>query len=155
MGRIANLIGKIFTIPLENNGFSVGLIARQNKNIALGYFFDKYYKKCPLSISECLINKNHICLIGLFGILGITKKEWKIVDNLPFFNKNDWKIPEFEMQDPLLEKVYWKIKYNDDLDEENRIKINEKEAKYLWSYGIHGYGIIEEILNKKIIRNIK
>ena len=155
MGKIVNLIGKVFTIPLKNNGFSVGLIVRQDKNIALGFFFNKYFENDSLSISECIIDKKNICFIGLFGILGITKKEWRIVGDLPFFNKNDWEIPEFKMKDPLLEKVYWKIKYDDNLNEEKRIKINEKEAKKLWNGGIHGYGLIEEIIMEKIIRIIK
>jgi hypothetical protein len=150
MGRIANIVGKIFTVPLKDDGYSVGLIARQNNNIALGYFFNNYFSECPKDTNECLIERNNICLISLFGILGIKNREWKIIGNLSGFDKKDWEIPEFKTKDLLLDNVYWKIIYNDELNEINRIKIKEAEAKKIWNGGIRGYGLIETILNKKI-----
>jgi hypothetical protein len=151
---IANIMGNIFSIPLEDKGYLLGLIARQHKNIALGYFFNNNYLNIPKNIQECIIDKDNVCLIGLFGILGIKNNKWKIIGKLPDWNINDWPLPPLKQQDPLL-NIYYKITYDDTLKEIKRTKINKEEAEKLYSGGIHGYGAIEIILNKTLTKSYK
>jgi hypothetical protein len=149
MGRVANIVGKLFMVPLENKGYALGLAVRQDSSIILGYFSKKYYLTIPQSIEECKIDKKNICLIAIFGILGIKNKEWTIIGNLPEFDINDWGIPEFAQKDDLLD-CHFKIIYDDNLEEIKRVKINETEAKKLFSAGVFGYGLIEAILSEKL-----
>lgn len=143
-----NLIGKLFVVPLEDGGFSVGLVARQDKNILLGYFFNTYFPKQPSEIENSIVDKNNICLICLFGIMGLKNKEWTIIGELPNWDKNEWTVPLFKQKDPLLD-VYYAINYDDDLSEVSRMKISKEDAKTLFKSGIHGSGVVESILSDK------
>ncbi|MDR2145673.1 MAG: immunity 26/phosphotriesterase HocA family protein [Tannerella sp.] len=144
-----DLVGKLFIVPLMNKGFTIGLVARQDRNILLGYFFDIYFSQKPSIIENSMINKDNVCLICLFGILGLKNKEWTIIGDLPNWNKNEWIVPTFKQKDPLLE-CYYAINYNDELNEVSRMKINTDDAQSLYNAGVHGSGIVESILLDKV-----
>ena len=144
----SNLVGKIFVVPLKSGGFSIGLVARQSGSILLGYFFSTYFSVKPLEIDASIINKSNVCLVCLFGILGLKNKEWTIIENLPNWDKNEWSVPKFKQKDPLLD-MYYAVSYDDDLNEISRIKISEEDAKTLFEGGIHGSGVVEYILSDK------
>jgi hypothetical protein len=144
-----SLVGKLFVVPLKGGGFSVGLVARQDKNILLGYFFDTYFLEQPSTIESFVIDKNNVCLICLFGILRLKNKEWTIIGDLPNWDKNEWSVPIFKQKDLLLD-IYYAINYDDDLNEVSRIKISEECAKTLYKSSIHGPGLVESILSNKL-----
>jgi len=144
-----SLVGKLFVVPLEDGGFSVGLVARQNKNILLGYFFDTYFPKQPSEIGGFIVDKNNIFLICLVGITGLKNNEWTIIGDLPDWDKNEWTVPIFKQKDPLLD-IYYAIIYDDDLNETSRKKISKEEAETLYKSGIHGSGVVESILSDKL-----
>jgi hypothetical protein len=55
------------------------------------------------------------------------------------FKRDDWPIPIFKMQDPLTD-VYFAIVLKEDLlNEEERYRIAEEDAKSRYNHGLHGY----------------
>ena len=66
------LEGKVIGIPLGKH--LKGLVARQNKDILLGYFYRQTYKNLP-TITEWELSE--VCLICLFSALGIKNKEYE------------------------------------------------------------------------------
>jgi hypothetical protein len=147
-----NFVGKVFVVPLKNGGFSIGLVARQDKNILLGYFFNTYFFEKPITVKDLIINKSNICLICLFSILGLKNNEWTVIGSLPDWNKDEWAVPMFKQKDPLLD-IYYAINYDDSLNEISKIKMSKEDANKLYNGGIYGYGIVESILTK-IIKNV-
>jgi hypothetical protein len=146
-----NLEGKIIVLPLEKGGYATGLIARQDRNILLGYFFDTYYQNPPLNIKEWSVSE--VCLICLFGILGINNNEWKILGDMPLWKRDEWIVPIFKQQDILNPEQYYSIIYQDDLKEYERKKASKEEVQKYYSYGIFGYGAVEIALSEKCIRH--
>jgi hypothetical protein len=144
-----SLVGKLFVVPLKNGGYSVGLVARQEKNILLGYFFDTYFLEQPSKIESFVVDKNNVCLICLFGILGLKNNEWTVIGDLSNWDKNEWSVPIFKQKDLLLD-IYYAITYDDDLNEVSRVKISKENAKTLFKSGIHGSGVVESILSDKL-----
>ena len=145
-----NLVGKLFVVPLKDGGFSVGLVARQDKSILLGYFFDTYFSEKPSNVDDFNFDKNNVCLICLFGIVGLKSNEWTVIGDLPNWDKQEWLVPTFKQKDPLL-NIYYAITYDDDLNEVSRIKISEDDAKTLFNSGVHGSGVVESILSKLFV----
>jgi len=145
-----NLEGKIIILPLREGGYATGLIARQDKNILLGYFFDTYYQNPPLSIKEWFSSK--VCLICLFGALGIKNNEWNILGDMPLWQRDEWKVPIFKQQDPLIPEQYYSVIYQDDLKGYERERASKEEVQQYYSYGIFGYGAVEIALSKVLKR---
>ncbi len=131
-----NLEGKILVMPLKGGGYATGLIVNQNKNILLGYFFDTYYQKPPVDINEWSLSK--VCLICLFGILGIEKDEWKILGDMPLWKKDEWPIPVFKQQDLINPERYYSIIYQNNLRRYRKESISKEEAQQYYSYGVFG-----------------
>lgn len=139
--------GSLIAIPLRDKGYGLGLIARKQENIALGYFFKYKSEKIPKEIDPSIISKKNSILIRKFGSLGIDNGSWKIIGQLKEWAKNDWGIPKFKMIDPLTEEAIC-IEYNDHLQEVTRSKISKENSKSLYDSSTAGYGAIEIILTK-------
>jgi hypothetical protein len=137
--------GDVFVIPLRTKGYGLGLIARKNKDILLGYFFDIKYDQIPLTFDSSILDeKKKIILIRQFGALGIKKGDWQIIGRVEVWERADWPVPKFFRHTSPLKPFL--ITYNDDLEpiaEENCI---ESQREFFPKDGIAGYGLIELIL---------
>lgn len=138
--------GDVFGVPLKHGSFVIGLISRIQKNIAIGYFFDILYDYQIDKFNYADIKKEKVILICRFSTIGIEKGEWPLVDVNFSFDKNDWPVPTFKMQDPLSEK-YFSVIFDDSLINEKRNLISKEIADKLYSHGLFGYGAVEKALN--------
>nr|WP_314289629.1 Imm26 family immunity protein [uncultured Capnocytophaga sp.] len=137
------LEGKVIGIALNNNLFLTGLITRQNKDILLGYFFKEMYENLP-NITEW--KPSEVCLICLFGALGIKNKSWKIIGDLPSWNRQEWEVPILKQRDPINDSVYYAIVYDDNIVSSKKYCISEEESEKYYRYGIYGYKAVENVL---------
>lgn len=144
--------GDMFAVPLRQGGYGIGLLARQNKGIALGYFFNKVFTSIPEDLDTAGINHWKIILIGEFGLLGVNKGEWSLLKTNLKFKREEWPIPVLKMQDPITEQ-FFSVLYDDTLLNEQRYKISKQEADELFAYGLYGYGALEKKLSTVLSSN--
>jgi hypothetical protein len=137
--------GDVFAVPLLQGDYAIGLIAREQNKITLGYFFRTIFKTLPEELDTTGINHWEVALIGKFSSLAIEKGEWPLLKTNFKFNRNNWPIPVLKMQDPLTEQ-YFAVLYDDTLVNEQRYKISIEEASELFGHGNYGY----EALQKKL-----
>ncbi|HEY5463067.1 MAG TPA: Imm26 family immunity protein [Hanamia sp.] len=135
--------GDIFAVPLRLGGYGIGLIARHNKGITLGYFFSKVFTSIPEDLNMSGINHWKITLIGKFSPLGIEKDEWPLLKTNFQFKCEDWPIPVLKMQDPITGQ-YFSVLYDESLLHEKRQKIDKEEADMLFGHGLYGYEALEK-----------
>lgn len=142
--------GQIFAIPLKDKGYGLGLIARKNDMIALGYFFKTVFEQLPIGKVEAdLISKANVILIGKFSCLGISNNEWPLLKSDFVFKKDNWPIPFFKGKD-LGGDDFFSVLYDDSLLKETRRWISKNEAENLFEHGLYGYGALEIKLSRII-----
>lgn len=138
--------GDIFTVPLVQGGYGIGLIARRHKTSSLGYFFDKIYPSPPEALNIADINNWKVALIGQFSAIGIEEGEWPLLNTNFAFIREQWPIPVLKMQEPISEK-YFAVIYDDTLFNEERHLITKEEADKLFGHGVYGYVALEKKLS--------
>lgn len=141
-----------FAVPLRQGGYGIGLLARQNKGIALGYFFNKVFTSIPEDLDTSDLNYWKIVLIGQFSCMGIQKELWPILKTNFQFKREEWPIPVLKMQDPITEQ-YFSVLYDESLLREKRKKIDKEEADELFGHGLYGYIALEKKLSTLLSSN--
>jgi hypothetical protein len=146
MKKIKPKEGNLFAIPLTQDGYGIGLVAREYKTITLGYFFDIVYQDIPEKINDKDIRNWGIALIGKFSSPGIKNGEWPLLKTDFIFNKEEWPIPIFKTQEPLTEK-YYAVKVDSTLMNDDRYLISEEEAKAYFKHVLYGYESLRKQLS--------
>ncbi len=106
--------GDWFAVPLGNDRYGVGVIARAapRGKILLGYFFDRFFQGIPqLSRLEDLTPDKAIEVVR-FGDLSLFNREWPVLGSLPDWDRSRWPTPFFVRRDPLSKKA-WRVEYSD------------------------------------------
>lgn len=138
--------GDLFTVPLENGKYAIGLVAALAKNTFLAYYFNDVLDSNLISNFRHLDNRQ-VALIQMVSILGLTSGKWQIIGKSDSFNSSDWPIPRFKQHSILL-NCYFGINYNSYLEEIKRETIDEHTASNLYPSGLAGYVYAENILSK-------
>ncbi|WP_187271856.1 immunity 26/phosphotriesterase HocA family protein [Aeromicrobium terrae] len=142
--------GDWFAVPLQWNGFGLGLVARANRSgVLLGYFFGpRRDVVAELSDVQLLTSKDAI-LVGKFGHLGLKGGEWPIVGRIAGWDRRDWPMPEFVRYEELTGRSF-KVVY-DDGNPNKRLREEEIQpgvAEQRPKDGLMGAGFVEIILTK-------
>jgi hypothetical protein len=149
--KIKAMEGYLVAVPLNQNGYGLGLVARKNKRVCLGYFFNRVYSTLPMDVSPGEMDKKDVILIAKFSSLGIEDGSWPIIKSLQEFNPFDWPIPVFQGKDYLAER-YFAIVYEEDImNEKKRYSISQQEASTLFEHGLHGYISLQNALSKRLM----
>jgi hypothetical protein len=142
--------GSWVAVPLDPNGFAIGLVARKSRGgILIIYFFDKVFSKPPnLSELETFTPEDAV-KVGQVGDLGILNGEWKVIGELPDWNRSLWRIPNFVRREEFSGRI-WLVTYSDDnpnlvLSEK---RITEKDAAGLEKDSLWGYKSAEKKISK-------
>lgn len=141
--------GSWVAVPLESGKFAVGLVARASRGILIIYFFDKAYSSPPeLSELKTLTPADAIKVIQV-GDLGILNGKWKVIGELPDWNRSSWTIPNFVRREEFSGRI-WLVTYPDDNPNTlpSEIRVTEEDVKNLERDSLHGYGAAEKILSK-------
>jgi len=136
--------GMLFCVPLRTKGYGVGLIARRNKNVLLGYFWNRIYLKVPSKVDLRDYLKENVVLVRQFGILGLKNGEWSIIGALPDFNPKLWEVPKFLRKTSENEKYI--ITYDEKLQFLEQKRVVSEEDVSLHLDGMSGYGALEKRL---------
>ena len=149
--------GGWYGIPLMNQQYALGLIARYNKSssFTLGYFFGPAYDKIP----DCSYTKKHqansAVLIKEVAHVGILYGTWPFICMAENFNYADWPIPKFAYIDETEKPGYGYIReYVADciiFIKQSRVPIKELEG--LPSDGLAGHIALEISLTQALLGN--
>ena len=139
--------GDVFAIPLRDSGYAIGLIARENKKMTLGYFFNKIYPEAPEEVPASDLDLANVIHIAKFSSLGIEEGVWPVLKSPFVFKREEWPMPVFQMYDSL-RKIYLAVVYDETLLHDKRHVIPEEEAKLLFESGLQGYGFVEARLTR-------
>ena len=149
MKKINYKEGDIFTLPLRNGGFGVGLIARtspHNNGVLLGYFSDKKFENKP-TIEEA----NSLAIfpyIWRFGDLSLIDNTWINLGSYKHFENNKFTPPLFIRRDPLSKKA-WEVRYsNQDITKIESEIPTDFNRHDLETDGLSGSGAVEIMLGK-------
>lgn len=106
--------GTAFFVPLRKGGFARGVAARvspQGRGV-FGYFFGPRLKTDTHDDLTGLQPGKEILRL-MFGDLGLANKEWKIIGQIPNWNRGNWPMPDFVQRDPFVSKKLLLIRYSD------------------------------------------
>lgn len=142
--------GSWFTVPLESGEFAIGLVARMapGGSIILAYFFDKVHT-IPTFTELARYKPIDANKIAMVGDLGIINGEWKVIGELPDWDRSLWRIPNFVRREEFTNRI-WLVQYSDDdpnlvISEE---RVDEKDVKNLEPNVLWGYKSAEKHLSK-------
>jgi hypothetical protein len=131
--------GDVFAVPLDEGGYILGIIVRNNKIAPLGYFFKKVYPEVPDNC-ELDLSKDSLLTAVVFGVIGLARGEWPIIGRVEGFQRKDWPVPLFQKE--MLDSVgSYAVEYSDD-DFTNPVGVHrlpEEEVAKLPPVGLFGY----------------
>ena len=143
--------GSIFLVPLEGGGYARGVIARSapKGKILLGYFFGPRIQ-ADEDIHLDRIKAEDSVLRLLFGDLGLIKKEWPIIGQIPNWDRTKWPMIETVRRDTLGRLKPVLVRYAD--DDPSKVVAEQvlENDRDLPTAGLAGYGFVEAVLSKKL-----
>jgi len=147
--------GDLFALPISPTGYAIGLVARSNpRNSAIiASFFWLRFDHVPYLAELKSIKPTDSIRILQIGDLGIINREWKVIGQIPGWERSEWTIPAFVRSEPISNRL-WRVVYSDDdpsvvVSEE---LISKEIAARLDRNAVFGYGAVEREISKAILQ---
>lgn len=141
--------GTVFLVPLRDDGFSIGVLARaDNAGRAFGYFFGpRVGRESRVHLPS--LRPDQALLVGMFGDLELLRGNWPLIGSISPWSRSAWPIPPLARVDEVAGKA-WLSTYGDDLrcTSENPISVAEA-ARHPYDR-LMGAGAVEIRLTKLI-----
>lgn len=144
--------GSVFTVPLKDGRFVIGLVARvkpgRGKKCFLGYFFDKVFDVVPTIEVVGTCQPQETILVAICGDLGVHEGYWRVLGSQDAWERNAWQVPAFVRKD-VVSGHYTKVVHADDDPSKivSEIPANEDEAEHLPRDGVWGARAVEAYLS--------
>ncbi|MBS0395371.1 MAG: hypothetical protein JSR54_12135 [Proteobacteria bacterium] len=115
--------GQFFMLPVERGQYALGLIARvpRRGGVLLGYFFGPRRTSPPMGEWLNALHANQAALVCRFKDAALFRGEWKLLSDLPGFQRAQWPVPAFHRFDGSVTHVPgsssvtdWRVEYDDD-----------------------------------------
>lgn len=138
--------GDWFAVPLGNDGFAVGLVARVAPKgaVLFGYFFGPRRQLMPTVDDVREFRPSDAVLVGMFGDLFLLQGRWPVIGKVEPWERARWPMPAFGRRVPGHDLAY-RVEYPDDnpngLPRETRITV--EECQHLPSDGLDGARAVE------------
>ena len=151
--------GAVFALPLEDEGYGIGIITRRKPGRGnhglFGYFFDQRFDKIPDISNISNLTPDSAVLSLMFGDLGLHRKTWTVIGDLPKFDRCDWPFPEFFKMPAPLHNPHAEVTVTqyDDKDPGNILgcfRISREEAKKYPEDSLAGAGAAEFLITQQI-----
>ena len=88
--------GDWFAVPLQDEGYGVGVIARmqpRRTGVLLGYFFGPKRDRVPEIEELRQLQAGDAVMVRLFGHLDIRRELWPIIGRSPGWTRAEWPVP--------------------------------------------------------------
>lgn len=143
--------GTWIAVPLRDEGFAVGRIARAKRSILLGYFFGIRFYSPPLITDVEHFTASEAILVGTFGYLGLKQGKWPVLGKGENWDRTQWPMPRMVRHEEITGRILG-VHYDDDdpsifLGEE---VITAGEAAQGPEDGLMGAGFVELALTALI-----
>lgn len=141
--------GSVFLIPLRDNGYATGVLARADgEGQCFGYFFGpRVESKDDVDISSLAVE--NALLIGKFGDLEIIRGNWEAIGRVSNWERDRWKLMPLARIDRDAEKA-WLCTYDDELNCIKEVAISTDKAERHPYDRLMGAGSVEIRLTKLI-----
>jgi hypothetical protein len=140
--------GAAFSVPLQDGGFALGIVARMapKGKVLLGYFFGPRQDTPDFDLRS--LSADAALLVGRFGDLHLVDGKWRIVGQLPDWNRSRWPVPPFLWRDPLGFLPDRVVIYDeDDLAKLGKCERRDVIPPGIPEDGLMGAGFVETKLN--------
>jgi hypothetical protein len=140
--------GDWFAVPLRDDGFAVGVVARANPKAALlGYFFGPRLSEVPTLEEVGDLRPADAVLVAKFGHLGLTGGTWPVIGRIENWDRTAWPMPVFVRYEELSGRSF-KVFYDD--DDPNKLireeQVSPGKAEQGPKDGLMGAGFAEKVL---------
>lgn len=147
--RIPYSEGTWFAVPLDDNAYCVGRVARcmRGGGVVLAYFFGPRRDRVATLEEVRSLQADDAIKALRVGDPGLMKGEWPIIGDSDCWNRQVWPMPDFLRKDAITGKA-WRIKYSD--RDPNQVVSEERapfESRELEADMLYGYGVVEELLS--------
>jgi len=150
MTRLKYAEGDVFAIPLEKNGYTLGVVARTSSigMILLGYFFDIRRETIPDAADFQNLRPEIAIWKVRIGDLHLMSGRWPIIGRIRNWNRNDWPMPKFIRRDPLTGRIKIISYKDDDPVRSKHEELVHQEHAELERDATYGAGVVEHRLSK-------
>jgi len=136
--------GLWFAVPLRDSGFGIGVVARANRGVLLGYFFGPRRKEPPALVDLSTLQADDAIWVSKFGYLGLRDGDWPVIGALENWKRDAWPMPVFARHEEVTGR--WLQVVYDDTDPNKfvrEIPVSEGAAKGSPEDGLAGPGFVE------------
>ena len=143
-------VGDWFLVPLIGGGSGLGIVARDDDGILLGYFFPEVYNEIPLELEIRKLQPSDAILIKMLSDLHLLKNIWTVIFHTEDFKPSDWPLPKFGNLDIVDPSRAYITRYPDDNigDIGDMWEVKPNAILGLPKAGLAGAGAIESSLNR-------
>lgn len=108
MSKIKYEEGDVFAVPLEKDGYCLGVVARKPKGgkVLLGYFFGPRLIQIPKESEIPLFCPRDAVKVIKFGDLFLLKGKWPVISHIPNWNREVWPIPNFVRRESISKRAF-------------------------------------------------
>ncbi|WP_295913306.1 Imm26 family immunity protein [uncultured Xanthomonas sp.] len=142
--------GSVFSIPLEKNCFSVGVVARvaPQGGVLLAYFFGELYRSLPSLMDVENLKASDASKCWLIGDLALLNCDWPILGGLKEWERVHWPVPVFVREEVISHRA-WLVYLSDSNPAavEREVLVKEKPID-MGNWSVLGYGFVQFKLKK-------
>lgn len=148
--------GTVFGIPLRDEGWARGVVARMDgKGTCLGYFFGPRLPDVATAGSQTgRLAPNQAVLVGMFGDLGLLKGEWPHIGSIEPWRDKMWPVPQFRHYDDVGRQCYVRHYDPQTLAFVRETKVAASECEHYPKDGLMGYGAVEIRLTRLLLQRL-
>lgn len=97
MKRLPYGAGDWFAVPLQDEGYGVGVVARMapGGRVLLGYFFGPRRSELPNAGELGVLKPDGALMVRRFGDLGLFEGKWPLIGQTSNWSPSDWSMPVF------------------------------------------------------------
>ena len=136
--------GQAFEVTMRSGNIGIGVIARMapKGKLLLGYFF-RPNDEAPDRLLASLRPSDAV-MVGMFGDLHLFDGKWKVIGDLPNWDRSRWPVPEFMKRDPLGMLPDRVVVYDDDdISKPPKWQLRTTIPSGLADDGLMGAGYVE------------
>jgi hypothetical protein len=145
--------GDVFGVPLEGDGWGLGLVARAAANgfVVLGYFFGPRRDDLPSAEDLPTLKREDAALVDMFGDRGLVEGSWPVIGPLEGWRREDWPFPAFRWTDAVSGTVM-RVCYDDHdpSQQVSRERVDPAEAEGLPPDGLAGAELVCTRLSRRL-----
>ena len=142
--------GMVFTVPLRDGRYALGVVCRHSRSaVTVGYFFGPATDRPP-ALPESL-DPADAAMVARFGDIPLVEDQWEVLGTLPGWDRTAWPATTFVRGD-MRERGYV-VSYDD--KDPNKVVAERRWTAAdgdLPSDDLHGYVIVRNRLSERLDR---